>query len=332
MISTLGSHRRWRLRVRNSSAAATNVPVLVQGESGTGKEILARLLHLRSQRSRFPWIKVICPAIPASLVESELFGYERGAFSGANSTKPGRVETADRGTLFLDEIGSMDLATQAKFLQLLQDGTFMRVGGQQMRVVDARILSSANDDLKRRAAEGAFRTDLLYRLNAVTIDLPPLRQRLEDLPTLVDYFLSNYCRAFRRKHVPLSDEMIRMMQGFSWPGNIRQLQNIVRSYVLIGDEEMLAAEFASRAAEERMPEIDLAHPVCLKQITKAATERLERNIIFEVLQANGGSRMKTARWLNISYRSLLYKLEQAHLAGCHPSCSKRIRGKCASRR
>jgi len=296
-------------------AAGTNVPVLLQGESGTGKEIMARLLHMRSPRARFPWIKVICPAIPDSLIESELFGFEKGAFSGAYTTKPGRVEFADRGTLFLDELGSLDLSVQPKLLQLLQDGTFMRVGGQATRQIDARIVSSANVHLQHRSADGGFRPDLLYRLNAVTIDLPPLRRRIEDLPLLVGYFLSTYSRSLQRTPRPLSSEMMRMMRRFSWPGNIRQLENMIRSYVLIEDEEVLAADFVSHVAEDKSFEIDLAHPISLKQITKSTTERLEREIIFKVLQANGGSRRKTAQWLNISYRSLLYKLEESHSAG-----------------
>jgi two-component system response regulator AtoC len=297
-------------------AADTNIPVLLQGDSGTGKEILAQLLHTRSQRSRFPWVKVTCPAIPDSLIESELFGYEKGAFSGAYSTKRGRFELANRGTLFLDELCSLNLSVQAKLLQLLQDGTFTRVGGQEIRRIDARIVSSANVDLKHQAAEGSFRTDLLYRLNAVTIELPPLRKRIEDLPVLVDYFFSMYSRSLHRNPRPLSSEMMRVMRRFNWPGNIRQLENIMRSYVLIGNEEVLAADFVSHVFEEQSPpRIDLAYPVSLKQITKSATERLEREIIFKTLRANGGSRRKTAQWLNISYRSLLYKLEEAHAAG-----------------
>jgi len=248
-------------------------------------------------------------------MESELFGYEKGAFSGANMTKLGRVELADHGTLFLDELGSMDLSVQAKLLQLLQDGSFMRVGGLETRQIDARIVSSANVDLKTRAADGSFRTDLLYRLNAITIELPPLRQRMEDLPVLLDYFLSVYSRSLRRNPPPLSGEMMRMMRRYSWPGNIRQLENLVRSFVLIGDEEILAADLSLHPADDQAFEIDLADPVSLKQITKSATEKLERDIIFKVLRANAGSRRKTAKWLHISYRSLLYKLERAQSAG-----------------
>ena len=297
-------------------AAATNVPVLLQGESGTGKEILARLLHIRSLRAHLPFVKVMCPAIPNTLIESELFGYEKGAFTGANSTKRGRVELAQGGTLFLDEIGSLDLSVQAKLLQLLQDGTFMRVGGQETRTINARFISSANVDLKARTEDGNFRLDFLYRLNAVTIDLPPLRKRMEDLPLLIDYFLNVYSRSYQRTPRPLSTQMISQMRRFDWPGNIRQLENLIRSYVVIGNEEVFATELVQRDEEDPITDIDLTKPLALKQITKAATARLEREIIGKVLEANGGNRRKTAQWLNISYRSLLYKMEGAQSAGC----------------
>lgn len=291
-------------------AATTDVPVLLQGESGTGKEILARLLHLRSPRARFPWVKVMCPAIPNSLIESELFGYEKGAFTGATVTKRGRVEQAHGGALFLDEIASLDLPVQAKLLQLLQDGSFMRLGGQETRSIDTRIISSANVDLKSRTEDGSFRLDFLYRLNAVTIDLPPLRKRIEDLPVLIDYFFDMYSRVLRRTPRPLSRDIIGLMRRFDWPGNIRQLENLIRSYTVIGDEDVLAAELVPGGGVGQRTEIDLGRPVSLKEITREATARLEREIICKVLEANGGSRRKTAQWLKISYRSLLYKLEK----------------------
>jgi two-component system response regulator AtoC len=289
--------------------ADTNVPVLIQGECGTGKEIIAKLFHARSIRSNAALIKVICPAIPGTLIESELFGYEKGAFTGAYATKRGRVELAHQGTLFLDEIGSLDLAVQAKLLQLLQDGSFVRVGGQEQKKINARIVSTANENLRKRAEEGSFRLDFFYRINAVTIDLPPLRQRIEDLPVLIDYFSEVHAKALHCEPRPLSREMRRLMQKFSWPGNIRQLENLIRSYILIGSEEALAAELAPMVESDISPEIDLANPVSLKEITKAATHNLEQMIILKVLRANGWSRQKTAKWLNISYRSLLYKLE-----------------------
>lgn len=299
-------------RCKVELAAGTSVPVLLQGESGTGKEILAKLLHVRSQRALSPFVKVMCPAIPSSLIESELFGYERGAFKGANSTKRGRIELAHGGTLFLDEIGGLDLSIQGLLLRWLQDRMFVRVGGREIRNIDTRIISSANIDLTARTQEGSFRLDFLHRLNTVTIDLPPLRNRIEDLPLLVDYFLGLYSRSFQRSPGPLSARMMRLMRRFEWPGNIRQLENLIRSYVIIGDEEALSAELTTEPEDGAIAEIDLAKPVSLKLIAKAATARLEREIIQKVLEANGGSRRKTAQWLNISYRSLLYKLGEAH--------------------
>lgn len=318
------------MRSKLELAAGTNVPVLLQGESGTGKEIFARLIHVQSARSQFPWVKVMCPAIPNTLIESELFGYEKGAFTGATATKRGRVELAHNGTLFLDEIGGLDSSVQAKLLQLLQDGTFMRVGGQETRAIDARFVSSANVDLKQRTQEGTFRLDFLYRINAVTIELPPLRQRIVDLPILIDYFLETYGRALNKNPIPVSSAMMRQMRAFDWPGNIRQLENLIRSYVLIGDESVFSGELVPRTSEALIPETDLSSPVSLKQITKSATEKLERQIILKVLQANGGSRRKTAQWLNISYRSLLYKLGDAGIVR-HSRSRTRVAGFSSSR-
>jgi two-component system, NtrC family, response regulator AtoC len=293
--------------------ANTTIPVLLQGESGTGKDILAKLLHVRSSRSNFPWVKVMCPAVPNSLIESELFGYERGAFTGAYATKRGRVELAHQGSLFLDEVGSLDVAAQAKLLQVLQDGTFTRVGAQEPRYVNTRLICAANGDLRRQTEDGSFRLDFFFRINAVTIDLPPLRQRAEDLPMLIDYFLDLHSKAFHLKPKPLSREIMAMMQRFTWPGNIRQLENMTRSYVLIGHEEALVADLIPSPPAEVLPQIDLANPISLKEITKAARQQLERQIILKVLYAHRWNRLKTAKWLNISYRSLLYKLQESRV-------------------
>jgi len=202
---------------------------------------------------------------------------------------------------------------QAKLLQVLQDGTFMRVGGQDSRKVNTRIICAANGNLKEQTANGTFRLDFFFRINAVTIDLPPLRQRVVDLPDLIEYFLDLHSKAYRVNPKPISRELMRMMQRYNWPGNIRQLENMIRSYVLIGDEESLAADLVPAAPSGILPEIDLTQPVSLKEITKAATHDLERMIIMKVLQANGWSRRKTAKWLKISYRSLLYKLQEANV-------------------
>jgi two-component system response regulator AtoC len=301
-------------RSKLERVARTTVPVLLQGESGTGKDVFARLLHGFSDRANCAWIKVTCPAIPHTLIESELFGFEKGAFTGAHATKRGRVELAHLGTLFLDEVGSLDISAQAKLLQILQDGTFMRVGAREPMKVDTRLVCAANGDLRQQTEDGSFRLDFLFRINAVTITLPPLRQRKADLPILIDHFLNLYAKAYRLEPKPLSREITSLMQMHQWPGNIRELENMVRGYVLIGDEEALAADLVPAAPPGIIPEIDLAHPISLKEITKAATQSLEKEIILKVLQANGGNRQKTARWLNISYRSLLYKLQEAQIS------------------
>jgi two-component system response regulator AtoC len=300
-------------RQKLERVADTTVPVLLQGESGTGKEIFAKLLHARSNRSKSPWVKVTCPAIPHSLIESELFGYEKGAFTGAYTTKRGRVELAHLGTLFLDEVDGLDTTIQAKLLQVLQDGTFARVGAQESRKVNTRLVCTANGNLRQKIEDGSFRLDFFYRINAVTFDLPPLRERAADLPMLIDYFLSLHAKAYRVEPKPLSREITSMMQRYAWPGNVRQLENMIRGYVLIGNEEALAADLTPAIPTGIIPEIDLANPVSLKEITKAARQGLEREIMLKVLQVNGWSRRKTAKWLNISYRSLLYKLQEVNL-------------------
>ena len=298
-------------RNKLEKVAETDVPVLIQGESGTGKEICVRLLHALSLRSRGALVKVSCPAIPHSLLETELFGYEKGAFTGAMGTKLGRVEQAHMGTLFLDEVGSLDLGVQSKLLQVLQDGTFVRVGGHESRSITTRLVSAANGDLRRQVEEGTFRLDFLFRINAVTINLPPLRQRIADLPILIDYFIDHYSRIFRHTPELLSKSAVRMMQNYHWPGNIRQLENLIRSYVLIGSEEALVADMMPETPRSGITtDIDLSEPVSLKDITRKATHDLERQIILKVLQANSWNRQKTAKWLQISYRSLLYKLSE----------------------
>jgi len=307
--------------VRNKieRVAETDVPVLIQGESGTGKEICVQLLHSLSLRARGSLVKVSCPAIPHSLLETELFGYEKGAFTGATTTKLGRVEQAHHGTLFLDEVGSLDLNVQSKLLQVLQDGTFVRVGGHESRSIATRLVSAANGDLRTQVENGTFRLDFLFRINAVTISLPPLRQRIADLPILIDYFIEHYSRVFRHTPELLSKSAMRLMQNYHWPGNIRQLENLIRSYVLIGSEDALIAELVPEQPRSGVTaEIDLSEPISLKNITRQATHDLERQIILKVLRANSWNRQKTAKWLQISYRSLLYKLSEAGMPEVPP--------------
>jgi two-component system response regulator AtoC len=248
-----------------------------------------------------------------------LFGYEKGAFTGATTTKLGRVEQAHNGTLFLDEVGSLDLNVQSKLLQVLQDGTFVRVGGHESRSIATRLVSAANGDLRTQVENGTFRLDFLFRINAVTINLPPLRQRIADLPVLIDYFIEHYSRVFRHTPELLSKSAMRLMQNYHWPGNIRQLENLIRSYVLIGSEDALIAELIPEQNHNGVTaEIDLSEPVSLKNITRQATHDLERQIILKVLRANSWNRQKTAKWLQISYRSLLYKLSEAGMPEVPP--------------
>jgi len=304
------------IRRKLEMVAKTNVAVLVQGESGTGKELCARLIHGSSERLAGELVKVSCPAIPQGLIETELFGYEKGAFTGAHSTKRGRLEQAHGGTLFLDEVGSLDIDVQSKLLQVLQDGSFMRVGGHEIRTIRTRVVSVANRDLRDQVADGSFRLDFLYRINAVTIQMPPLRQRTDDLPQLVDYLIGQHAQAFRVNPAPLSRNVMRLMQRYDWPGNIRQLDNLIRSYVLMGSEDALVAELVQeeRPTTRAAADVDVSQPISLKVVTKKATHELERQIILKVLKANNWNRQKTAKWLKISYRSLLYKLNDVSAA------------------
>lgn len=299
------------LRRTLESLGRTNIPLLIQGESGTGKEVCVHYAHSFSHTSG-GLVKVICPAIPQALLESELFGYEKGAFTGATTMKRGRIEEANHGTLFLDEVGSLELGMQSKLLQVLQDGTLTRIGAFESKNIDFRLISATNRDLNEQVAEGSFRLDFLYRINAVTVNLLPLRDRVEDLPDLVGYFLEKHSRAFKQEAKPISRSMMLQMRRYAWPGNIRQLDNMILRWVLIGDEELLISELLQegRSNDSILPDLDLSEPMSLKQVTKRATHELERQIILKVLKANSWNRQRTAKWLKMSYRSLLYKLNE----------------------
>jgi len=293
--------------------AAANVPVLIQGESGTGKDIIARMIHGRSPWRTGPYVKVNCPAIPGTLLESELFGYEKGAFTGAYGTKPGRVEMAHRGTLFLDEISELDLALQSKLLQLLQDGQFCRIGAQEDKKVEVRVVCATNRILENEIENGTFRQDLFYRINVVNLSLPPLRERRGDIEELVNYFLEHYNRKYNCRAKALSVELMAVLQKYHWPGNIRELENLVKRYVILGSEEVISSDLVTREQEYFNPEINLDGPISLKKLTRQATRELERKVILKVLQANHWNRKQAARALSISYRALLYKIRDAGL-------------------
>ena len=291
----------------------SNVPVLIQGESGTGKEVVATFLHHHSPWGEGPLVKISCPSIPSTLMETELFGYEKGAFTGADGSKPGRVEMAHRGTLFLDEIGELDLGLQAKLLQFLQDGQFSRIGARQDTRVELRVVCATNRRLDKEIQAGAFRRDLFYRINVVAMQLPPLRERREDIPGLVEYFLETQSAAFRCKVSWPSARLMQRFETYAWPGNIRQLENLIKRYVLLGNEEAVSVDLVDEPGNPLDPEISNKGPISLKKLTEQAVLELERRVILKALQANRWNRKDAARVLNISYRSLLSKMRQAGL-------------------
>jgi two-component system, NtrC family, response regulator AtoC len=293
------------VRLKLEKLADTSVPVLIQGESGTGKEIIARLLHQRSPWSCGPFVKVNCPAIPGTLVESELFGYEKGAFTGAEGSKPGRVELAHGGTLFLDEIAELEGSLQAKLLQLLQDGQFYSIGGKREKQVDVRFLCATNRDLERATESGTFRYDLFYRINGVTLMLPSLRERECDIADLVEYFLEYYSKKFDRAAKSFSKSILPALKDYPWPGNIRELENLIKSYVIFGSEANLVQTLKRPRNGNGQTDDFGGGPVSLRQ----AVRRLETRLILDSLQRNHWNRRLAARALKISYRALLYKLK-----------------------
>src|SRR5260221_9075354 len=274
------------VRERLTKLAGANVPVLIQGESGTGKDIIARMIHAASPWRTGPWVKVNCPAIPGTLLESELFGYEKGAFTGAFGTKPGRVEMAHRGTLFLDEISELDLGLQSKLLQLLQDGQFCRIGAQEDKKVEVRVVCATNRVLENEIESGTFRQDLFYRINVVNLQMPPLRERKGDIPDLVAYFLEHYNRKYNCRARALSGDLMSALQKYHWPGNIRELENLIKRYVILGNEEVISGDLITHQQEFPTLDLNFDGPIALKLIPRQATRELERKVILKVLQSD----------------------------------------------
>ncbi|HEY6181148.1 MAG TPA: sigma-54 dependent transcriptional regulator [Terriglobales bacterium] len=301
------------VRDRLTKVAGANVPVLIQGESGTGKDIIARMIHGLSPWKTGPYVKVNCPAIPGTLLESELFGYEKGAFTGAYGSKPGRVEMAHRGTLFLDEISELDAALQSKLLQLLQDGQFCRIGAQEDKKVEVRVVCATNRRLEEEIENGTFRQDLFYRINVVNVSMPPLRERRADIADLANYFLDFYNRKYNCRAKTLSPELMNVLEKYHWPGNIRELENLIKRYVILGNEDAITNDLVAREPQYLNPEINLDGPISLKKITRQAVHELEKKVILKVLQNHHWNRKQAARTLGISYRALLYKIREAGL-------------------
>jgi two-component system response regulator AtoC len=298
------------VRQKLERVAAANLSILITGESGTGKDIIARRLHLYSPWANGPFVKVNCPAIPGTLLESELFGYERGAFTGAFGAKPGRVELAHRGTLFLDEISELDPTLQAKLLQLLQDGQFSRIGSQEDRKVEVRVVSSTNRELHQEIDVGNFRHDLYYRIAAMIIHLPPLRERGVDIPLMCEYLLQYYNDKLNGHAPALRPALLAKMQRYSWPGNVRQLENLIKRYVVMGSDDVILSELLQTNDRDTFSDLSFDGPVSLKKLTRQTVRKLESRIILSALHANNWNRKKAARALDISYRALLYKLKE----------------------
>jgi two-component system response regulator AtoC len=301
--------------------AETDVTVLVHGESGVGKEVVAKRVHQLSPRAEAPFVKVNCAALPNDLLESELFGYEKGAFTGATKSKPGKFELAQRGTIFLDEIGEMSLPTQAKLLQVLQDGEFARLGGQKNVRVDVRVLVATNKDLETMVERQLFREDLYYRLNVISLHVPPLRERKEEVPILTDLFTKRFSRQFNKKVSRLPEVLMDAFLRHDWPGNVRELENMIKRYVVLRDEKIILNELAdgSSLPLEQEFDMDLAglvemgKSVSLKAIDKKVARLAEGVLISRVLQYTKGNKRKAAEILQISYKALLYKIKECQL-------------------
>lgn len=304
------------LQVKNliEQVADSGLTILIRGESGTGKEIVARMIHNLSSRRNEAFIKVNCPATPRELLEAELFGYEKGAFTGAHKTKPGRFETAHKSTIFLDEIGDMPLELQSKLLQVLEQHEFVRVGGIKTIRVDVRIVCATNRDLEKALEKELIRDDLYYRLNEVTIKLPALREIKEDIPFLVEHFLGKYNLFYKRNFTQLSPKSMNLLQGYSWPGNVRQLENLIKQIVVRGDENIILETLkATIIPSETVGEIGTTtegKDYSLKKRVAKAIAGEERGLILEVLNKTNWNRRKAAELLEISYRSLLYKIKE----------------------
>ena len=301
------------IAARCATIARVDLPILILGESGTGKEVLAQYIHQMSSCANRTFLKVNCAAMPADLLESELLGYEQGAFTGAVKSKPGKFEQCDHGTIFLDEIGEMPPALQAKLLQVLQDGTFSRLGGRTTIKVDVRVIAATNIDIKAAIAAHRFREDLYYRLNGFSLKIPPLRERSEEIPSFIRYFIQRMADKYARRPVSMSSELLATCMRYPWPGNLRELENFCKRFLVLGDENAMTAELA----QSRGVSLTLVgnarndSPDCgLKKMVSNLKGEAEAEVIATVLQRNHWKRKQTAAELKISYKALLYKIRQ----------------------
>jgi len=312
-----------------SQVGNSDLNAIISGESGVGKELVAQALHLSSYRRSRPFIKVNCAAIPSELLESELFGYEKGAFTGAERAKEGKFEIAHKGTILLDEIGDMPLSLQSKMLQVLQDLQFSRLGGKKDVQVDCWVLAATNQDLEKNIRQGLFREDLYYRLNIIRIYIPPLRERPEDIEPLGRHFAQELARKIDKPLFSLTDEVLEVFRKHSWPGNVRELRNVVSRLMLLGDWEMVRKELLAsdpagingaqlvspppiRGEQEGRPAPEQRFP-SLKEVKRRAVQDAERGLITSVLHETGWNRKRAAKILGVSYKAMLYKIKELDL-------------------
>jgi len=311
-----------RIQTTIEDIARTDISVLIKGESGTGKDLVAQAIHQNSLRNSKPFIKINCAAIPKGLLESELFGFEKGAFTGAHMKKPGKFELANGGTILLNEIGNMDISLQAKLLQVLQDGQFCRLGGDGTVSVDTRIITTTQDHLEQSVEHGLFREDLLYRINIVTVTIPPLRERKEQIVPFSQYFLNLYKTKYGRAIPSLSLRTLSAFKSYHWPGNIRELENTIKRIVLLGDEEAVIQTLVrEKTGNGDIPEISQeifagmnpAELADLRKVGKKAAEVAEKRIIENTLHETRWNRKDAAKLLGVSYKTLLNKIQKYRL-------------------
>ncbi len=306
-----------KIRQQVLQIAPVDVPVFISGESGVGKEVIARMIHLRSTRRVQPFIKVNCAALPGELLESELFGYEQGAFTGAVRAKPGKFELANKGTIFLDEIAEMSPHLQAKLLHVLQDGQFSRLGARAVVNVDVRVLAATNVDVKDAMRSGRFREDLYYRLNVLSIHIPPLRERTTEIPLLFRHFLAKYSEKYAKPAPDPSKHLLEAALRYPWPGNLRELENFVKRYVILEDDEgsfrelleMTGQQHRTAPREEAPPQKEQG----LKALVRGLKDEAEMEAIADALEKTNWCRKDAAKMLGISYKALLYKMRQFNL-------------------
>jgi DNA-binding NtrC family response regulator len=309
-----------KLRSQAALVANVDIPVLMLGESGTGKEVMARLIHKLSPRAHRTFLKVNCAAVPADLLESELFGYEAGAFTGATHSKPGKFELCNKGTILLDEIGEMPPSLQAKLLHVLQDQQFSRLGSRSVIKVDVRILAATNINIPEALATKRLREDLYYRLNAFTLQVPPLRDRKEEIPILLKHFMTQLSEQYARPPLPFSAELLQACMTYAWPGNLRELGNFVKRYLVLGDEKLAINELKPRtdssgAEFEPVAPRNGSEPVGgLKSLARSAKDGAEAEAIAKALEETNWNRKQAAALLQISYKALLYKIRQYGIA------------------